>query len=208
MTEICPNAEITGVDLSPIFPSSIKPRNCFFKQCNILDGLPFPDNHFDFVYQRLLVAGLTPENWSFVLKELRRVTKPGGWIELVEGTVLVENGGPNTKKKYDWFINALKQRGVDMMIVTNPGLKALLEEAGVVNIHQKTVQVPTYKEGGKLAELFRKDIKSADGFIGQMAARYFGVTQEEFDEVSRKAEKELDGYGCHGNYLFAWGQKM
>jgi ubiquinone/menaquinone biosynthesis C-methylase UbiE len=208
MTEICPNAEITGIDLSPIFPTSIKPRNCSFEQCNIIDGLPFPDNHFDFVFQRFLVAGLTPENWSFILKELKRVTKSGGWIELVEGTIRVENGGPNTDKKANWVIGALKLRGVDMNIIINPGLKVLLEEAGVVNIHQKTVPMPLHKEGGKLGELGRKHLKLSEGFIGQMATRSFGVTQEEYDEVIRKGEEEMDENKSYGNIFFAWGQKI
>jgi hypothetical protein len=41
-----------------------------------------------------------------------------------------------------------------------------------------------------------------------MVARYSGVTQEEFDEVCEKAEKEMDGNECHANFLFAWGQKI
>ncbi|KAF9092941.1 hypothetical protein BGX27_001695, partial [Mortierella sp. AM989] len=79
-----PDASITGIDVLSVFPSTIIPSNCKFIQHNILDGLPFPDNTFGFVYQRLLVAGLKPEDWATVLKEIERVTKPGGWIELVE----------------------------------------------------------------------------------------------------------------------------
>jgi len=55
-----PKADIYGVDISSIFPAEIKPKNCHFQLCNILDGLPFPDNYFDFIYQRLLVYALTP----------------------------------------------------------------------------------------------------------------------------------------------------
>ncbi|KAG0083085.1 hypothetical protein BGZ93_002040, partial [Podila epicladia] len=65
MAQEFPNAEIHGVDLSPIYPrpeTSTKPipPNCHFQLCNVLDGIPFPDNHFDFVYQRLLVYAFTP----------------------------------------------------------------------------------------------------------------------------------------------------
>jgi ubiquinone/menaquinone biosynthesis C-methylase UbiE len=55
-----PRAQVYGVDISAIFPATIKPSNCHFQLCNILDGLPFPDNYFDFIYQRLLVYALTP----------------------------------------------------------------------------------------------------------------------------------------------------
>ncbi|KAF9309241.1 hypothetical protein BG003_010004 [Podila horticola] len=65
MAQEFPNAEIHGVDLSPIYPrpeTSTKPipPNCHFQLCNVLDGVPFPDNYFDFVYQRLLVYAFTP----------------------------------------------------------------------------------------------------------------------------------------------------
>jgi len=60
-----PNAEIHGIDLSPIYPiaetsDKTVPPNCHFQLCNVLDGVPFPDNHFDYVYMRLLVYAFTP----------------------------------------------------------------------------------------------------------------------------------------------------
>lgn len=93
-----PDAIVTGIDMSSVFPTTIIPGNCQFIQHNIIQGLPFPDNHFDFVYQRLLIAGLTPANWVAVVAELERVTKPGGWIELVEVDGFGGNNGPNTAK--------------------------------------------------------------------------------------------------------------
>lgn len=66
MAQEFPNAEIHGVDLSPIYLRSETstnkpiPPNCHFQLCNVLDGVPFPDNYFDFVYQRLLVYAFTP----------------------------------------------------------------------------------------------------------------------------------------------------
>ena len=93
-----PDAIVTGIDMSSVFPTTIIPGNCQFIQHNIIQGLPFPDNYFDFVYQRLLIAGLTPANWVAVVVELERVTKPGGWIELVECDGYGGNNGPNTAK--------------------------------------------------------------------------------------------------------------
>jgi len=44
----------------------------------------YPDNFFDFIYQRLLGGGFTRIQWeTFVFKELTRVLKPHGWINLV-----------------------------------------------------------------------------------------------------------------------------
>ena len=79
-----PSAIFIGVDISPIFPpEQKKPENATFLQ-NMLDGLPFEDDTFDFVYQRSLASAISEDQWKGdVIYELYRVTKPGGWIELM-----------------------------------------------------------------------------------------------------------------------------
>ncbi|CAG8523636.1 8653_t:CDS:2, partial [Racocetra fulgida] len=69
-----PNDEIE--DVSPIFPTEIKPNNVIFKEGNILNGIPHPDESFDFVHM-----------------EVVRVIKIGGWLELCEYE-LCQNCGP------------------------------------------------------------------------------------------------------------------
>ncbi|CAG8632726.1 4623_t:CDS:2 [Funneliformis mosseae] len=79
---IYPNAKIIGVDISPVQPSGIKPKNFTFFQADITDGLPFADETFDFVFQRFLVGSIPKEKWFSVIKELTRMLKPGGYLEL------------------------------------------------------------------------------------------------------------------------------
>ncbi|KAG0205334.1 hypothetical protein BGX28_003042 [Mortierella sp. GBA30] len=71
-----PMADIYGVDISPLYPipetsSKEVPPNCHFQLCNVLDGLPFPDNYFDFVYQRLLVYAFTQAQRKQVNAEVK-----------------------------------------------------------------------------------------------------------------------------------------
>lgn len=47
-----PKSTIVGVDMVPLFPRDIKPSNCLFYQSNILNGLPFQDGTFDYVFMR------------------------------------------------------------------------------------------------------------------------------------------------------------
>ena len=77
-----PRAKFTGIDISPIQPSQIKPDNFTFVQANIFDGLPFEDDTFDFVFQRLLVASIPKDKWPLIINELTRVLKPGGYLEV------------------------------------------------------------------------------------------------------------------------------
>ncbi|CAG8701015.1 7632_t:CDS:2, partial [Dentiscutata heterogama] len=89
-----PRVSFTGVDISPIYPSEIKPCNLTFHTANILEGLPFPDNHFDFVYMRFLLTAFTEDDWqNKVIQELCRVLKPGGYIEIMEGDMVLNPEG-------------------------------------------------------------------------------------------------------------------
>ena len=45
-----PRSKFTGIDVAPSYPIHIKPHNVEFLQANILNGLPYADNTFDFVF--------------------------------------------------------------------------------------------------------------------------------------------------------------
>jgi ubiquinone/menaquinone biosynthesis C-methylase UbiE len=93
-----PACSFTGIDISPMFPTEIKPRNVQFMQRNAVEGLPFPDETFDFVFMRIMYLSFTKEQWENVVRELSRVLKPGGWIELMECNQYLTNMGPLAKK--------------------------------------------------------------------------------------------------------------
>lgn len=64
---------------------------------NILKGgLPFPNNSFDIVYQSQANFSYTPSDWKYILSELLRVTKPGGYIQLIENDLYFNLLGPVT----------------------------------------------------------------------------------------------------------------
>ncbi|CAG8452215.1 2880_t:CDS:2 [Diversispora eburnea] len=88
-----PNSTFIGVDISPIFPASIKPHNVNFCQLNVITNglLAFESNTFDFVYIRFMNLALMENQWSELLQELIRVCKPGGWIECMEGDLQFDN---------------------------------------------------------------------------------------------------------------------
>lgn len=88
-----PQYKITGLDMADMFPTTIRPENVKFELHNILNGLPYPDQTFDYVHMRLLITGLRTEEWPTVIAEIHRVLKPGGLVQLVESdfTVNIHN---------------------------------------------------------------------------------------------------------------------
>lgn len=71
-----------------IFPNNIRPANVAFQTGNILERLAFEDNTFDLINLRLFILAFRTEEWDAVLKEIRRVLKPGGYILSVEAGML------------------------------------------------------------------------------------------------------------------------
>lgn len=84
-----PQFKITGLDMADMFPTTIRPENVKFELHNILNGLPYPDQTFDYVHMRLLITGLRTEEWPIVIAEIHRVLKPGGLVQLVESDFTV-----------------------------------------------------------------------------------------------------------------------
>lgn len=53
------------------------------KRVNLLNGFPFPDDHFDAVYSSHVIEHFTREEGLFLLTEANRVLKPGGILRVV-----------------------------------------------------------------------------------------------------------------------------
>lgn len=56
VAEQLPAADIIGVDLSPIQPAWVPP-NVKFEVDDIEDDWTFPENHFDFIFSKVMLAG-------------------------------------------------------------------------------------------------------------------------------------------------------
>lgn len=93
-----PKAKFTGVDIAPIYPIQTKPLNVEFLQANVVKGLPYEDNTFDYVICRFMNFSYTVNDWKIVINEMSRVCKVGGYIELMDKDVEFVNEGRITKE--------------------------------------------------------------------------------------------------------------
>lgn len=79
-----PNVQFIGVDQITLHPQAIHPCNITFQVQDVLEGLSFEDNSFDFVQMRLFSMTFDRKFWIQALAEVYRVLKPGGYIQLLE----------------------------------------------------------------------------------------------------------------------------
>src|SRR5579884_4515213 len=102
--EVChrfPGALVVGFDLVRGKPNP--PPGYRHVRGNLLQGLPFRDDVFDFVHQRFLTAGIPVVAWPGAVAELVRVTRPGGWVELAESPLKGHRLGPATERLFALF---------------------------------------------------------------------------------------------------------
>ncbi|CAA7266949.1 unnamed protein product [Cyclocybe aegerita] len=85
------NSKITGLDLVDIQPRlhAIEPfqhlsARVTWVHSNLLEGLPFPSDHFDFVRVAGLGLAVPEDEWPLLLEEIHRVMKPGAFLEITE----------------------------------------------------------------------------------------------------------------------------
>ncbi|KAI7864740.1 S-adenosyl-L-methionine-dependent methyltransferase [Spinellus fusiger] len=158
MAKAYDRSEFYGFDICALFPEDIKPANTHLQLANVTQRLPFPDNHFDFIHQRLLILGLTKSDWTKALEELYRVAKPGGWIEFKEPEAYLDNEGPLTNKIHQASTVMLQQYDLNGSISTE--MESFLTQLGLENVTSKCVTVPI-NHSGKVGQLFWENYKEA-----------------------------------------------
>ncbi|WP_052889340.1 class I SAM-dependent methyltransferase [Thermogemmatispora carboxidivorans] len=205
-----PQAEVIGVDVEQAKSTSRMPSNYRFVRGDVLQGLPFEENTFDFVHQRLLLLAIPLAAWPGVVQELVRVTAPGGWVELVEGSISA-NGfvpcGPATQQLLDWMGQLAALRGLDTEGEVMRSLERYLAEAGLINIQRRPLEVPVGDWGGRLGSLMALDFKEgAKAVSGPIAAR-FGRSEQEVLDMIEQVNHEWNALQTKGYFMIVYGQK-
>jgi len=100
------------------------------RRVDLLAGFPFPDDHFDIVYSSHVIEHFTREQGLFLIREARRVLKPGGIIRVVVPDLEesckeylrildMSDADPSKRGIYDYIMIEL----LDQLVRTTPGGK-------------------------------------------------------------------------------------
>jgi ubiquinone/menaquinone biosynthesis C-methylase UbiE len=199
-----PTSQVIGFDLENVLSTSPTPRNYRFQNGNLLDGLPFATHSFQYVHQRFLVAAIPLVKWPFVIGELRRITAPGGWIELVEMGNTFHRAGPATRQFLTWWTAIAATKGIDAAHMVQIG--AFLRQAGLYNIKTKTKLLAVGSWGGRLGNLFAQDILAGWPTMRPLAQSLLGVSPDMFNRVIESLEAEWNIHQTTYEVYFACGQ--
>ncbi|HEX8729596.1 MAG TPA: methyltransferase domain-containing protein [Ktedonobacterales bacterium] len=210
MARLFPDANVIGTDIVAPNPENTpsddgaRPDNYAFIQGNVLEGLPFADGAFDFTHMRLLLFAIPEARWPDVTRELVRVTRPGGWIELVE-TGPQRNGGPAMDQIVNWITQASLKRGINPLL--GPRIGSFLGEAGIPNVSARDIALPVGAYGGRVGRLAETDVFGVlQGVKGLVASQNL-ATPEQYDSAVMAAKADLNNYQCALPFYLAYGQR-
>ncbi len=209
MAQLFPQAHVVALDLSAppetTAASMQRPPNYRFVEGNVLQGLPFADGSFDFTHQRALLGAIPEAAWPGVARELARVTRAGGWVQLIEPAP-APLGGPGMNALAQWTQEASLRRGINTAVGAQVG--EFLRQAGLEDIHTREIKIPMGARAGRLGVMAETNyfslFSSTRNFIVAM-----GVTDATtYDSALMQARAELDTSHYVSPYYLAYGRKM
>jgi ubiquinone/menaquinone biosynthesis C-methylase UbiE len=208
MAQEFPQAMVVGLDLEQIRNKSKgPPPNYRFVAANLLEGLPFANNTFDFVHQRLMAAALPLTAWPLIVRDLIRVTAPGGWVELVEGSGEVAPAGPATQEVFNLTSQLAALRGLDSRSVVVQSLERYLRDAGLINVERRFVDAPMGDWGGRIGALLALDFREAFQSMAERIAQRFQLPREAFEGLLQTMQRECNTFKTSYRFAIAYGQK-
>ncbi|KAF0543571.1 S-adenosyl-L-methionine-dependent methyltransferase [Gigaspora margarita] len=203
-----PYAEVYGIDILSSFPSKIKPKNCHFKTCDILEGLPFDDNEFDYIFMRHMLASIKAYQWFSVLKDIKRVLKSGGVIESVELNCTPHSIGPVQTQFMKICNDAMSDAfDIDLKLKFGPMFKDL----GFQNVTFTSKYISLGKwdaNAGKIGQIWTTNTVQMAEAVKSILLPHMKLTDDEWDRMFKTMYfDEVDKYHSYQEHYIVLATK-
>lgn len=199
-----PEALVVGFDVERSKPGA--PDNFRMVVGNLLRGLPFMERRFDFVHQRLMVTAVPLHWWAAVVTDLARVTRAGGWIELVEGGNQIEPVGRATNEVWDMAAQLAAAYGVDQNTSVVDSLSTLLLRAGLGRVEVHRVAIPIGAWGGPAGAQMASTFLEVFTRMGERFQVDLGVRAQRVHDLLTAMRDELEEHRSRYTFTIAYGQ--
>ncbi|KAF7328483.1 S-adenosyl-L-methionine-dependent methyltransferase [Mycena venus] len=208
-----PGVHMVGVDIeSRLFPVP-PPKNTEFQVQSVTSLPSHWTDTFTLVHQRLLMFALQIPEWPQALREIYRVLRPGGWVQLAESFPAFEGEYPEkpcTMKLFSLYRCLTRDR--NLFIDCALHIPEMLKEAGFVDIHAEERPLLMGKWAGK------EGVENAVTVMGVfrgiktpvLNAGGYGMvsTESEYDTLLEGMQKEWDETpGTKKEFVICWGRK-
>jgi SAM-dependent methyltransferase len=202
---VFPQALVVGFDLEPSKRPWPPAYRCV--RGNLLLGLPFASDRFDFVHQRALISGVPVSSWPSVCLDLVRVVRPGGWVELVECPPWFESAGPVTTRLCEMLQRLLVARGLDSDGSVVAALDDHLDRAGLVDVRRRELDLRVGEWGGRVGSLMATDCRALFFRLAAAFEAAFGIGDHEYRDLVTAMQQEWEQHRTMYRFVFALGRK-
>ncbi|KAI9266132.1 S-adenosyl-L-methionine-dependent methyltransferase [Helicostylum pulchrum] len=131
MAQDYPKSNFVGIDIAAMVNINFKLPNVSFALGNVLEGLHFPDNSFEYIQLRVFVNALRKDEWPVALKEIHRLLKPGGCVGFFEYEPR-ETGSEDCKKVFRAVVKLMEYHHQEPL--AGHKLKEWVVEAGMEHV--------------------------------------------------------------------------
>ncbi|RKK21267.1 hypothetical protein BFJ66_g17490 [Fusarium oxysporum f. sp. cepae] len=206
-----PEAEVLGVDLSPIQPSMV-PLNCRFEIDDLEDDWTFK-HQFDFIFIRSMIASF--KSWPDIFSKAFENLEPGGYIEVQDNVypLASDDGTIHNTDILTWselMVQAANKIGRSITVASK--FKSMLEDAGFIDIVETKKRIPMnrwpkrsrYKELGTWSCYMLQS--SLEGISMGLLTR-LGLTVDEVHVLLAKVRRDLLSTKIHG-YWYTYDRPL
>ncbi|KAL8705594.1 MAG: hypothetical protein Q9201_001281 [Fulgogasparrea decipioides] len=200
-----PNAEVYGIDLSPIQPRWSAP-NVKYQVDDLEQPWTFPLSYFDLVHTRIMLGSL--RDWPTFFTQALKHLRPGGYVECHELDVSAQtddNSLPADSAITAWCHNqeeAAQKVGMSLRI-TGDKLKTQMQEAGFVDVVVKEFKMPigqwprdkTLREAGAFGLVAM--LEGIGGLTMAFWTRFLGWKAEDVEAELVKVKREFRNNAYH-----------
>ncbi|RAL16404.1 class I SAM-dependent methyltransferase [Aspergillus homomorphus CBS 101889] len=199
-----PRCEIIGVDISPQMNPDNTPDNLWLQVDDLNRPFTFPSNHFDLVHSRMLATGIDRVRWLSYIQDIKRVLKPGGWVQMVEMYFNVQSDNGSLTEQHalrQWstkFMRSLDDKK-DLRVGTR--LRDLLLAAGMDQVDARMIPLPLsgWANEPRVRGIGAANVESTKQLLSAVAlypmTKRLRMPYEEFQELISRAQQEAETLG-------------
>ncbi|RKP27760.1 S-adenosyl-L-methionine-dependent methyltransferase [Syncephalis pseudoplumigaleata] len=184
------DCEFVGVDIVLPPTLDLKPANCEFAVANILEGLPYPDNSFDFVHHRFMNLAIPEQMWPVYVHECARVCAPNGWIEMVETTGTLSNVGVHGERFNTWHHQLMHPCGVDLFAVDE--VAARMQAAKLSDLRTEQYMIPVGEWAGEMGRRGWSCLRANVEAVRYLLAQEVGLSGDDVEVFLKRLNEEVN----------------
>ncbi|PKX98943.1 class I SAM-dependent methyltransferase [Aspergillus novofumigatus IBT 16806] len=196
-----PDCRVIGLDISPHKNPDDVPENLSLQVDDLNRRFTFPSNHFDLVHSSLLATGINRARWPSYLADIRRVLKPGGWVQLIEIYFNVQSDNGSITEEHAlrrWSRQFMRSYEGTKDLRVGTRLNTLLRDGGFEEIDARMIPLPlsAWSNDRRMQQIGMLNRENVNNLLPSLAlyplTQISGMPQQDFQDLITQARREAE----------------